>query len=64
MRDLLRITSERVPLADGGADTYIAQDKFHHQFAADLLAQRSALMAVTQRGALRALWRKPRSSAP
>ena len=21
---------ERVPLADGGTDTYIAQDKFHH----------------------------------
>jgi pimeloyl-ACP methyl ester carboxylesterase len=42
-------TLERVPLADGGADTYIAHDKFHHQFAADLPADQSALMAVTQR---------------
>jgi pimeloyl-ACP methyl ester carboxylesterase len=60
-------TLERVPLADGGADTYIAPDKFHHQFAADVSAEESALMAVTQRpiteGALfepsgdRPLWR-------
>ena len=42
-------TLERVPLADGGTDTYIAQDKFHHQFAADLPEQDSAIMAVTQR---------------
>jgi pimeloyl-ACP methyl ester carboxylesterase len=42
-------TLERVPLADGGTDTYIADDKFHHQFAADLPAEQSALMAVTQR---------------
>ncbi len=60
-------TLERVPLADGGVDTYIASDKFHHQFAADLPPEESALMAVTQRpiteGALfepsgdHALWR-------
>ena len=60
-------TLERVPLAGGGADTYIAPDKFHHQFAADVSAKESALMAVTQRpiteGALfepsgdRPLWR-------
>jgi len=30
-----------VPLTDGGADTYIAQDKFHHQCAADLPAPQS-----------------------
>jgi pimeloyl-ACP methyl ester carboxylesterase len=42
-------TLERVPLADGGTDTYIAADKFHHQFAADLPAAESALMAVIQR---------------
>ena len=60
-------TLERVPLGDGGTDTYIAQDRFHHQFAADRPAQQAALMAVTQRpvteGALfepsgdRPLWR-------
>lgn len=42
-------TLERVPLADGGADTYIAHHKFHHQFAADLPARQAAVMAVTQR---------------
>jgi pimeloyl-ACP methyl ester carboxylesterase len=56
-----------VPLAGGGTDTYIAQDRFHDQFAADLPAEQSRLMAVTQRpvteGALfepsgeRPLWR-------
>jgi pimeloyl-ACP methyl ester carboxylesterase len=42
-------TLERVPLGDGGTDTYIAHSRFHHQFAADLPASESALMAVTQR---------------
>lgn len=38
-----------VALADGGKDLYIAQDKFHAQFAADLPAREARLMAVTQR---------------
>jgi pimeloyl-ACP methyl ester carboxylesterase len=38
-----------VPLADGGEDTYIAQEKYHNQFAADLPPQQAAVMAVTQR---------------
>jgi pimeloyl-ACP methyl ester carboxylesterase len=38
-----------VPLADGGADTYIDQQKYHHQFAADLSRTEAALMAVGQR---------------
>ena len=38
-----------VPLTAGGADTYIAPDKYHHQFAADLPAEQARLMAVTQR---------------
>jgi hypothetical protein len=38
-----------VPLAGGGADPYIAADRFHRQFAADLPLRQSALMAVTQR---------------
>ena len=38
-----------MPLAGGGTDTYTAGEKFHHQFAADLPAQTSALMAATQR---------------
>jgi pimeloyl-ACP methyl ester carboxylesterase len=42
-------TLERVPLADGSVDTYIAQDKYHSQFAEDLPAEQSRIMAVTQR---------------
>lgn len=38
-----------VPLTAGGADTYIAPEKYHHQFAADLPADQARLMAVTQR---------------
>ena len=38
-----------VPLAGGGADTYIAAGKYHHQFAADLPAEQARLMAITQR---------------
>jgi pimeloyl-ACP methyl ester carboxylesterase len=39
-------TLKRVPLAAGGVDTYIASDKFHHQFAADLPPEESAPMAA------------------
>ena len=42
-------TLEFVSLAAGGRDTYIAQDKYHHQFCEDLPADVSRLMAVTQR---------------
>lgn len=38
-----------VPLADGGKDLYIQQDKFHDQFAADVSTADAALMAATQR---------------
>jgi pimeloyl-ACP methyl ester carboxylesterase len=38
-----------VPLADGGKDFYIQQDKFHLQFAADVPQAQAALMAVAQR---------------
>lgn len=38
-----------VPLSAGGADTYIAPDRYHQQFAADLPAEDAAVMAVTQR---------------
>jgi pimeloyl-ACP methyl ester carboxylesterase len=38
-----------VPLAGGGTDTYIAQDKYHAQFCADLPAAQAARMAITQR---------------
>lgn len=38
-----------VPLADGGEDLYIQQDKFPQQFAADLPVAQSRAMAATQR---------------
>lgn len=37
------------PLADGGVDFTIQQERFHHQFAADVPADLAALMAATQR---------------
>jgi pimeloyl-ACP methyl ester carboxylesterase len=42
-------TLSTFPLADGSTDLYIAQNRFHHQFAADLSDERAALDAVTQR---------------
>lgn len=38
-----------IPLAAGGNDLYIQQDRFPAQFAADLPASEALLMAVTQR---------------
>jgi pimeloyl-ACP methyl ester carboxylesterase len=38
-----------VPLSDGGVDTYIAQEKYHDQFAADLPRELTAQMSITQR---------------
>ncbi len=57
-------TLERVPLADGGTDTYIASGKFHHQFAADVPAPQSALMAVTQRPITEAALFEPSGDRP
>ena len=55
---------ERVSLADGGTDTYIAYDKFHHQFAADVPEAQSALMAVTQRPVTEAALFEPSGDRP
>ena len=44
-------TLARVELPDGAVDLYIAPDRFHHQFAADLPAEQAALMAIIQRPA-------------
>ena len=38
-----------VPLSDGSADLYIRQEEYHQQFAQDVRAEQSALMAVGQR---------------
>ena len=38
-----------VPLSDGSTDLYIRQELYHQQFAEDVPAERTALMAVGQR---------------
>jgi pimeloyl-ACP methyl ester carboxylesterase len=38
-----------VPLSDGSTDLYIQQEKYHQQFAQDVPAEQTALMAVGQR---------------
>jgi pimeloyl-ACP methyl ester carboxylesterase len=42
-------TLNAVSLPDGGTDLYIAQDRYHGQFAADVSARDAGLMAATQR---------------
>lgn len=42
-------TQTTVPTGDGGLDTYIDPEKYHHQFVADAPADVATLMAVTQR---------------
>jgi pimeloyl-ACP methyl ester carboxylesterase len=38
-----------VPLSDGTTDLYIRQEEYHQQFAEDVPAEQTALMAATQR---------------
>jgi pimeloyl-ACP methyl ester carboxylesterase len=42
-------TLVEVPLASGGADLYIDQSKYRHQFCADLPEDEAMAMAITQR---------------
>jgi pimeloyl-ACP methyl ester carboxylesterase len=42
-------TLSPVPLAGGGTDMYIVQERYHQQFCADLPVEQAALMAVGQR---------------
>jgi pimeloyl-ACP methyl ester carboxylesterase len=44
-------TLRQVPRSDGTTDLYIAQDRFHEQFCADVPEQLAAQMAATQRPA-------------
>ncbi|MBF4571828.1 alpha/beta hydrolase [Herbiconiux sp. VKM Ac-1786] len=52
-------TLTAVPLAEGGNDLYIVQDKYHGQFAADSSAEVAAVMAVTQRPITEAALNEP-----
>ncbi len=53
-----------VPLADGRTDTYIAQDKYHQQFCADLPDEQAARMAVSQRPVTQEALFEPAADAP
>ena len=53
-----------VPLAGGDVDTYIAQDRYHQQFAADLPEHKTALMAATQRPITAAALNEPSGNEP
>ncbi len=57
-------TLTRVPLADGGVDTYIDPAKYHVQFAEDLPEAKTAVMAVTQRPVTEAALFEPSGDAP
>jgi len=48
-----------VPLAAGGADAYITQERYHQQFAADLPEAEATLMAITQRPVTQAALAEP-----
>ena len=56
-------TLRPVPLADGGTDLYIQQERFHAQFAADLPGGEAHLMAVSQRPVTEVALNEP-SGAP
>jgi pimeloyl-ACP methyl ester carboxylesterase len=56
-------TLTRVPLAGGGTDTYIVQERYHQQFCADLPAEQALLMAVGQRPVTEAALFEPLAGA-
>ncbi len=57
-------TLVRVPLSDGGTDTYIDPAKYHDQFAEDLPQAQTTQMAVTQRPIAEAALFEPSGDTP
>jgi pimeloyl-ACP methyl ester carboxylesterase len=57
-------TLVRVPLSDGGVDTYIDPARYHHQFADDLPEAQTDQMAVTQRPVTEAALFEPSGDSP
>jgi pimeloyl-ACP methyl ester carboxylesterase len=53
-----------VPRADGTTDLFIRQDRFHHQFCADVPASEAALMAETQRPVTQEALAEPSGDQP
>jgi pimeloyl-ACP methyl ester carboxylesterase len=56
-------TLRSVPLPGGVTDLYIAQDRYHAQFSADLPTEASATMAATQRPIAEAALSEPSGAA-
>ena len=57
-------TLVRVPLADGGTDTYIAPGRYHQQFCADLPREEAMPVSVTQRPITEAALGEPSGPRP
>lgn len=57
-------TLTRVPLSDGGVDTYIDPARYHHQFAEDLPEALTRQMAVTQRPVTEVALFEPSGDSP
>ena len=57
-------TLHEVPLTGGDTDLYIAQDRYHEQFAADVPREKTALMAVGQRPVTAAALGEPSTDSP
>jgi pimeloyl-ACP methyl ester carboxylesterase len=55
---------QRVTRSDGATDLFIARDRFHAQFAADLPAPQAARMAATQRPVAEAALAEPAGARP
>ena len=53
-----------VPRSDGTTELFIARDRFHHQFAADMPAPQAARMAVTQRPVTQEALQEPAGERP
>jgi len=53
-----------VPRGDGATDLYIAADRFHDQFCADVPAPRAARMAATQRPVTQEALAEPSGARP
>jgi pimeloyl-ACP methyl ester carboxylesterase len=53
-----------VPRSDGTTDLYIARERFHEQFCADLPAEQAARMAATQRPATLEALQEPSGDQP
>jgi pimeloyl-ACP methyl ester carboxylesterase len=57
-------TVQPVPRSDGATDLYVARDRFHDTFCADVPAPQASVMAATQRPATQAALVEPSGERP